>query len=141
MPVSEIRYAQVASTDLAVEKMGDGTTAVLDRRSMSVHSLNASASVVWEACGRGATLTQVRRALELQCGRPVEEEIAVGALAQLEQVKLIASDSALPAVINSGRRSAMLRLAAAAGIAVPVVLTLGASEQRAFAFVAASGNR
>jgi hypothetical protein len=141
MFVKQTRYTQVALTDLAVEKLVDGSMAVLDYRTMSVHSLNASASVAWEACTQGASLAEVRRALETQGGRPVGEEIALSALAQLQQVKLITTDSAVPSlgaghhpgVIDSARRSALLRLAAAAGIAVPLVLTLTASEQRAFA--------
>ena len=136
---NEIRYTQVVPTEFAVEKLADGTTAVLDRRSMSVHSLNASATVVWEACKQGATLAQVRQALEIQSGKPVDDEIAISALSQLKSVNLITPNSPVPGpIIDSARRSALRRLAAAAGIAVPLVLTLTASEQRALAFQANS---
>ncbi|HXP88792.1 MAG TPA: PqqD family protein [Bryobacteraceae bacterium] len=134
--MSEIRYLQVVSGQLTIEKLPDGSTAILDQRTKNVHSLNASATVVWEACKGGATLAEVRRALELRAGAPVNEVIAQDALAQLHHVKLIEPDAAVPELRNAARRSALLR---AAAIAVPVVLTLGLSEQREFALYAASG--
>jgi hypothetical protein len=135
MTASEIRYTQVTSTDLIVEKLPDGSTAVLDQRSKDVHSLNSSAAMAWEACEQGATLAQVRKALETQAGTPVDEEVALSALAQLRKVNLIRSDAPVPEPMNPARRSTLLRL----GLAAPAVLTLALSQQRAYAFYAGSG--
>jgi hypothetical protein len=135
MTASEIRYTQVKSTDLTVERLPDGSTAVLDQRSKDVHSLNSSATIAWEACEKGATLAQVRTALENYAGAPVDEEVALSALSQLRKVSLIQPDAPVPVrMMNQARRSTLLRL----GLAVPVVVTLALSEQRAYAFYASS---
>jgi len=139
MAVSDIRYTQVTSADLTVEKLPDGSTAVLDQRSKDVHSLNPSATIIWEACKQGATLTQVRKALEAQTGTPVDEEIALSALSQLSKVNLILSDAPVPdAMLAAARRTTLLRLGM---VAVPVVLTLALSQQKAMAFQARSANK
>jgi hypothetical protein len=133
--MAEIRYLQVVSGQLTIEKLPDGSTAILDQRTKNVHSLNVSATVAWEACKGGATLAEVRRALELRAGAPVNDAIAEGALAQLHHVNLIESDAPVAELRNAARRTALLR---AAAVAVPVVLTLGLAEQREFALYAAS---
>jgi hypothetical protein len=135
--MAEIRYLQIASGQLTIEKLPDGSTAILDQRTRNVHSLNVSATVAWEACKDGATLAEVRQALELRAGVPVDETFAQSALAQLHQVNLIESNAPVPEQVRSAaRRTALLR---AAAVALPVVLTLAASEQRALAFQARSG--
>jgi hypothetical protein len=136
MTASEIRYTQVTSAALTVEKLPDGSTAVLDQRSKDVHSLNSSATTAWEACRQGATLAQVRKALETHAGAPVDEEIALSALSQLRKVNLIHSDAPMSeSMMNQARRSTLLRL----GLVAPLVLTLALSQQRAYAFYANSG--
>ncbi len=139
MVASEIRYTQVTSPEIAVEKLPDGTTAVLDQRSKDIHSLNASATVVWEACKQGATLAEVRRALEAHMGTTVDEELALSALTQLSKVSLIHADAPVPAqVTDAARRRAMLvRMGM---VAVPLVLTLAFAEQKALAFQSCSNN-
>ncbi len=135
--MSEIRYRQVVSDQLTVENLPDGSTAILDQRSKNVHSLNSSASVVWNACKEGATLAQVRKALEAKVGAPVDETLAQSAIAQLHGANLIQSDAPVPAdLIAAARRNTLIR---AAMVAVPVVLTLALSQQKAMAFQARSG--
>jgi hypothetical protein len=139
MAASEIRHTQVTSTDIVVEKLPDGSTAVLDQRSKDIHSLNSSATAVWEACKRGATLADVRKALEAHMGTTVDEELARSALSQLSKVSLIHSDAPVPAsAADTARRRAMLvRMGM---VAVPLVLTLAFAEQKALAFQACSNN-
>jgi hypothetical protein len=135
--MSEIRYLQVVSGQLTIEKLPDGSTAILDQRTKNVHSLNVSATVAWEACKQGATLAEVRRTLELRTGVPVDEAIAKGALAQLHRANLIESDAPVPEQLNPAARRSALR---AAAVALPVVLTLALSQQRALAQVVGSRN-
>jgi hypothetical protein len=138
MSASEIRYTQVTSADLAVEKLPDGSTAVLDQRTKDVHSLNASATIAWESCKQGATLAQVRKALEAQAGTSVGEEIALSALSQLQKVNLIQTDAPVAeSIMSAARRSTLLRFGL---VAAPLVLTLAFSQQRAYAFATCSNN-
>lgn len=132
-------FSQVKS--LTIDRLSDGTTAILDNRVKSVHSLNRSATLVWEACANGATMTQIHETVQAKLGYSVEAEMVHQALAQLQRANLIESESPVPEYnvpecnIDQGRRSLLKR---AGAIAVPVVLTLTASEQRAYALLAAS---
>ena len=138
--MSTEKFYQSNTGALSVEKLPDGSTAVVDRRSNSVHSLNASATQIWEACANGATFAEIQSALEKRAGEPVDAMAIRQGLAQLQRAKLIESESPLGLDdIDIGRRSLLKRVGAAGAFAIPVVLTLTASEQRAYAFQSLSG--
>ncbi len=133
-------FSQVGVESLTIERLSDGSTAIVDNRVKSVHSLNPSATLVWDACALGATVAQIREAIEAQSGSPVNDEVIRQALAQLQLANLIESESPVSAeTINLGRRSMLKRAGAAGAFAIPVVLTLTAAEQRAYAAIAISG--
>lgn len=133
-------YSQVDVESLSIERLFDGSTAIVDNRVKSVHSLNASATLVWEACAQGATVTQIRKSIEDKLGSSVDAEVIHQALADLQRANLIESASPIAVEnINLGRRSLLRRAGTVGAFAVPVVLTLTAAEQRAYASVAISG--
>lgn len=133
-------FRQSGMESLSVEKLLDGSTAIVDSRSKSVHSLNASATLVWEACAQGATFTQIQTALESQTRTAVDAEVIRQALAQLQRVNLIETDATFPVEsVDLGRRALLTRAGTVGAIAIPVVLTLTAAEQKAYAFQAFSG--
>jgi hypothetical protein len=128
-------FSQVGVESLSIERLSDGSTAIVDNRVKSVHSLNPSATLVWEACANGATAAQIGKAIEAKSGSPVDAEVVQLALAQLQRANLIESEAPISAeAIDLGRRSLLKRAGAAGAIAIPVVLTLTAAEQRAYAF-------
>jgi len=146
MQKPESTFFQTDLTCLAVEQLPDGSTAIFDERSKSVHSLNPSATVVWRACASGATLPQIMAALADRFSGPVDAEIANHAIAQLQQSKLIESKTpeivpVAGAVMEMGRRSILKRVGSLGAIAVPVVLTLTAAEQRGYAINTSSTTR
>jgi hypothetical protein len=133
-------FSQVGVESLSIERLSDGSTAIVDNRVKSVHSLNPSATLVWEACAKGATTAQICKAIEAKSGSPADAEVIYHALAQLQRANLIESESPISAEnIDLGRRSMLKRAGAAGAIAIPVVLTLTAAEQRAYAFQSGSG--
>ncbi len=133
-------YTQTGFGCLDIEKLADGSTAIFDQRSKSVHSLNASAAAVWEACAKGATMSQLLAALTAHYGSPVSTETALHALAQLEAASLIESDARTAAPVSGlDRRSILKSIGTAGAVAIPVVLTLTGAEQRAYAQAAGSG--
>jgi len=92
---------------------------------------------VWEACAKGATFSEIHAAVEHQAGAPVDADAIRRALAQLQRVDLIESPVSLPIPMDNvdlGRRSLLKRAGAAGAFAIPVVLTLTAADQKAFAF-------
>jgi PqqD family protein of HPr-rel-A system len=132
-------FRQSGTESLSIERLPDGSTAIVDNRSKSVHSLNPSATLVWEACAEGAAFAEIHAAVEQQAGVAVDAELIRQALAQLQRVNLIESPSALaPSAamdnVDLGRRSLLKRAGAAGAFALPVVLTLTAAEQKAYAF-------
>jgi hypothetical protein len=140
--VSDQVFCQSGTESLSVGKLSDGSTAIVDNRSKSVHSLNPSATLVWEACAKGATVAHIHAAVENQAGAPVDADAIRQALAQLQRVNLIESSSS-PSLttdkVDLGRRSLLKRAGAAGAFAIPVVLTLTAAEQKAYAFQSQSG--
>ncbi len=133
-------FSQAGVESLTIERLSDGSTAIVDNRVKSVHSLNPSATLVWDACAQGATIEQIREAVEANSGSPVDAEMIHRALGQLRCANLIESASPIPAeTVDLGRRSMLKRAGAAGAFAIPVVLTLTATEQRAYAFAGASG--
>jgi hypothetical protein len=130
-----MQVKRIGSTNLAAEKLPDGSTAIFDPASKTVYSLNATAAAAWEACGESSTLAQVVEAMQRSFNPAVTEETALEALSQLQEKGLvsIAEPHSVPT-----RRSAM---AAAAALAAPLVLALTFAEQKAHAVVAASGRQ
>ena len=134
-------FRQSGTESLTVEKLSDGSTAIVNNRSKSVHSLNPSATLVWEACATETTFSEIHTTVKRQTGTPVDADAIRQALAQLQRVKLIDGPPSLPADnVDLARRSLLKRASAAGAIAIPVVLTLTAAEQKAYAFQSRSGN-
>ncbi len=129
----ETRFTQCGLEPLTIERLEDGSVVILDARSKSVHSLNPSAAAVWDAC-RKSTQEEIEANVAERLGA-TSSEIVREALAQLQKANLIESSDPVSAeAIDLGRRSMLKRAGAAGAIAIPVVLTLTASEQKAYAF-------
>ncbi len=133
-------FSQVGREALTIERLSDGSTAIVDNRAKSVHSLNPSATLVWDACAQGATVARIQAAIEAKSGFPVETESIHQALAQLQRANLIESDAPMAMeAVDLGRRTMLKRAGTVGAIAIPVVLTLTATEQRAYAVQIISG--
>jgi hypothetical protein len=119
-----------------VEKLPDGSTAVFDTATNTIHSLNAGAAAAFDACREKTAVAQLMRSMSQALGVPVSEEIALTAIAELERAGLVACSGA---ALGDSRRSILKALGTAAGVGVPVVLSLTGAEQRLYAAVAGSG--
>jgi hypothetical protein len=128
-------FHRAESHELIIEKMPDGSTAVFDEASQTLHSLNAPTAAAFEACRETKTLPELVSAMADALRTPVSEGLALMAVAELERVGLVTSEGAAPANRLGSRRN-LLR---AAGIALPAVLSLTAAQQRAFASTTGSG--
>jgi Coenzyme PQQ synthesis protein D (PqqD) len=131
-------FFQTQAQNLQIEKLPDGSMAIYDLRSKSVHSLNRSAAALWEACEGGATMPQLAESLGKRIGTPATEEEVPVWINQMRQLDLIVAKGARPATVPQPGRRSML---AGIGAALPVVLTLTAAEQRAYAQTSGSGQR
>ena len=132
------RFTKCELEFLTVEKLTDGSTAIVDNRFKTVHSLNPSATAVWDACGQGATFEQIQSQIADSFGT-VDASVIRQALDQLQSANLIEAAPRAMENIDLGRRNMLKRAGAAGAFAIPVVLTLTASEQRAYAAITLSG--
>jgi hypothetical protein len=127
---TELRFRRRIDDRFVSEKLPDGSLAIFDARAEAVHSLNESATLVLEACEEPATVADVVAVLQRSTGREVPVETALEFLHRLEAADLVIRERA-----SLSRRS-MLRtvtVGSAAALALPTLLTLTASEQRAHA--------
>ena len=122
---NEFRVVRIASENLVVEKLPDGSTAVFDSAGGAVHSLNASAAAAFDACRESCTVEAVATAMSDALDGPVTGDFARAAIAELETAGLVECSG------QAASRRSVLR--AVGGIALPVVLSLGVAEQRAWA--------
>jgi hypothetical protein len=122
------------SNDLVVNGLPDGSKVIVDSSNEMVYALNATAGAAWDACGAQTTLAAV--AADMRRVDPtVTEEVAEQAILQLEEKKLIKASGILH---NASRRQVLAGLTA---MALPLVVSMTMTEQRAYAQVANSGQQ
>jgi hypothetical protein len=121
--------------DVDIENLPDGSTAVFDRITQTIHSLHPLAAAAFQACREQKTIDEVREAMTLTLGADVSEASALGAIAELERAGLVA----ISELDGASRRSMLTSALKAAGVAAPLVLSLTASEQAVFAQGSGSG--
>jgi len=115
---------------LVVNKLPDGSRVIVDPATETVYALNATAGAAWDACSEPTTLSDVTRHMQHAFDPNTSEEIAERALIELEDKKLVRISQ------TTTRRQMLAHMGAAA--ALPLVVALTMSDQRAFALTAGS---
>lgn len=123
------------SDDLVVNGLPDGSKVIVDSKNEKVYALNATAGAAWDACGPQATLATVTDNMRRVCGSAVTGEVAEEAILQLQKENLVKTAGLFK---SATRRQVLAGLTAAA---LPLVVSMTMSEQRAFAQVANSGQQ
>ncbi len=136
MANNEIVVQQINSSNLQIEKLPDGSTAVFDTATQSIHSLDPLAAAAFIACRDRKTLPQLTDAMSKTLGTPITDVVTLNAISELERAGLVACSNFAPSATEIASRRSLLR---AAGTAMPVVLSLTSMEQSAFAQRAGSG--
>jgi hypothetical protein len=117
---------------LVVNKLPDGSRVIVDSGSETVYALNATAGAAWDACSEPTTLPKVAASMQRTLDVDVTEEMADMAIRQLAEKKLVA----MPGAPLQTRRQVFGTLSAA--VALPLVVALSMSDQRAYARAAVS---
>jgi hypothetical protein len=121
------------SNDLVVNGLPDGSKVIVDAKNEMVYALNATAGAAWDACGSQNTLSAV--AADMRRTDPtITDQVAEQAILQLEDKKLVKTGF----LHNANRRQVLAGLTA---VALPLVVSMTMTEQRAFAAVANSGQQ
>ena len=127
-------FVRPESGRFLVEPLPDGSAAVFDSASESVHSLNQTAALVWECCSEPAALADIEDVVRRVTGLPEPRAVAEDALNQLQRSGLVEArrvdDDGLPS-----RRTALRMIGRGSSIAflAPLVLTMTVGQQHALA--------
>ena len=121
------------TNNLVVNGLPDGSKVIVDSRNEKVFALNPTAGAAWDACSSQTTLASVTEDMRRTCNPAITEEVAEQAIAQLQEKELVKTSGLLR---NANRRQVLAGLSA---VALPLVVSMTMSEQRAFAAVADSG--
>lgn len=106
-----------------IAKELDGELIVYDRESDRVHCLNSTAAFVWSHCDGRTSVATMAQLLEDEVKVPVDQEIVLYALEQLNKSKLL--DGSDAAIANQGlSRRAIMRLGVATALTVPLISSI-----------------
>jgi hypothetical protein len=118
---------------LVENHLPDGSRILIDHESETVFALNATAGAAWDACGVPTTLSDVTNEMRYVLGNAITEELAQEAVLRLQERKLVTTSTAAP---QKTRREVLTSFGK---IALPLVVAMTLTEQRAHAVVARSG--
>ena len=121
------------TNNLVVSGLPDGSKMIVDSRNEKVFALNPPAGAAWDACSSQTTLAAVAEDMRRTCNPAITDEAAEQAILQLHEKELVKTSGLLR---NANRRQVLAGLSA---VALPLVVSMTMSEQRAFAAVANSG--
>jgi len=124
---------RVPLAGLVESKLPDGSRILVDEQNETIVAMNATAGAAWEACSDPTTLSGVTETMRQSLDPGVETELAEEAIRQLREKNLVKTSGFAP---QSTRRAFLGKLSAAA--ALPLVVSLTMTEQRAYAVQAVS---
>jgi hypothetical protein len=111
---------------LVENQLPDGSRVIVDQKNETVFALNATAGAAWDACNTPTTLSGVVENMQRSFGPGVTEDVAEEAILQLQARNLVATS-------RPTTRTRRELLAGLGAVAVPLVVALSLSEQRAYA--------
>ena len=104
-----------------IVKEVSGELIVYDRESDRVHCLNSTAAFVWTHCDGRTSVDRIARLLEDEIKVPVEPEVVLYALEELNKSKLLDQSYAVIAPKQTLSRRAVMRLGAATALTIPLI--------------------
>jgi len=116
---------------LVENKLPDGSRVIVDSANETVFALNATAGAAWDACSMPTSLSGVAEDMRRSLDSTITEEFAEEAILQLQDKKLVNTSGSSP---HATRRQFLATL----GFAVPLVVSLTVTDQKAHAVVARS---
>jgi len=128
----DMRIERVDSKTLVMNRLPDGSRVFADAGNETVFALNATAGAAWDACSSATTLSGVAKEMRRSFDPHVSEELAQEAIQQLQEKNLVTMSGSSPAF---NRRRMIASLGA---VALPLVVSLTLSEQRANTVLARS---
>jgi Coenzyme PQQ synthesis protein D (PqqD) len=117
---------------LEENQLPDGSRFLVDRQSETVYALNATAGAAWDACSAPTTLQDATKEMQRSFDPDVTEDVVGQAFLELQQRNLVT----VPA--NAQAKTRREVLSTLGKVALPLVVAMTLTEQRAHATVARS---
>jgi hypothetical protein len=146
---NEVKKVQIDRGPLNVlveNHLPDGSRFLIDPKNETVYALNATAGAAWDACSAPTTLRDVTKEMQRSFGPDVTEEIAEKAVIELQKRNLVTASVRVPqpapcavASVRAPQPTRRAVLTTLGKVALPLVVAMTLTEQRAHAVVAISG--
>jgi hypothetical protein len=107
---------------------------VYDKTSHKVHCLSKTAGAVWESCDGTKTVEDLAPIVEARVGAPVDRDLVVLALEELEKANLLEAGSGVVSNVGTTSRRQVIGKHVLSGTAL--VATIFAAAARAYASLA-----
>jgi hypothetical protein len=130
-----MQIERIDSDALVINRLPDGSTVIVDAENETVFALNPTAGAAWDACSDPTTLAGVTESMQRSFDPAISEELAEQAILQLNDKKLVKTWGAGS---EASRRQFITRISS---IALPLVVALSITDQRAYAYLASSGSK
>jgi hypothetical protein len=127
-----MQVVRANSENLVINRLPDGSRIFTDAGNETVFALNATAGAAWDACGSATTLSGVAMEMQRSFDPQVSEDLAHEAILQLQEKNLVTTSETAP---TTTRRRMIASLGA---VALPLVVSLTLSDQRANTVLASS---
>lgn len=118
---------------LVENQLPDGSRILIDHGNETVFALNATAGAAWDACNAPTNLFNVTNEMRYVLGNAITEELAEEAVLRLQERKLVTAS------VDTQRKTRREILKTFGKVALPLVVAMTLTEQRAHAAVARSG--
>jgi hypothetical protein len=129
-----MQIERINSDNLLINKLPDGSSVIVDAKNEAVFALNPTAGAAWDACDGLTTLAAVTESMKRSFDPGISEELVEEAILQLHDKNLVRT-SGTPS--QASRRQFITTMSS---IALPLVVSLSITEQRAYAKQASSGD-
>jgi hypothetical protein len=131
---------------LVENHLPDGSRILVDQKSETVYALNATAGAAWDACSEPTNLYDVTNEMRRVLGNAITEELAEEAIQRLRERKLVNASVNIEKTTEQTTHQTNARqttrrevLTTLGKVALPLVVAMTLTEQRAHAVVARSG--
>jgi hypothetical protein len=117
----------MARTRGLLQRQVDHDTLLYDTTNNQVHSLNRTATAVWECCDGAHSIADIAERLTARDGHVVSGGTVALAVEQLRQAGLLANGASISTPLSGmSRREALRKIGIASVVAAPMVLSMAA---------------